>query len=348
MAYSWGRPPPPKRSGEPTIICPALGDLILTQTDNHHKSQLRVDRFNEQAHCLPIDLAGNDREKGRRMSDDTAGPPVPTGPVTLSKALATDGVRRVVLTVSYLFCLVGALAAFGVIDDQPPSLSAVLLPTASLLAPALEGDGLWWVVMVGLGIYAAWMWLPTNADEARGLAVAYPASAAMGLLGVWFFVVRSGDIVIGAFAALAVVAALIRTLYVADRVPSHHFLDRLFTQLGVAVTLGWMSVLTADLFAAALAAHHVRAIWISAETWGILATTALLGFGMALLRYLPGRLYIASAMAWGFVWIAYARVLGQPKAYGVAVVALVSALLVLIAGVAVFLWARGRVRERVS
>ncbi len=279
------------------------------------------------------------------MSDDTAGP---SGPVTFSQALATDGVRRVILTVSYLFCLVAALAAFGVIDDPPPSLSTILTPTASLLSPAVEADRLWWVVMIGLGVYVGWIWLPVNSGEARGRAIAYPASAALGLLGVWFFVVRGGELVIGALASLAVVAALIRTLHVSNSTPSRSFLGRQFTQIGFAVTLGWMSVLTADTIAAALAAHHVPAIAISAETWGILATTALLGFGMALMRYLPGRLYIAMAMAWGFVWIAYGRVMDTPKAYGLAVVALLCAVLVLVAGVAVFLWARGRTRERVS
>jgi len=282
------------------------------------------------------------------MSDDTASPPVRVGPVTLKQALGTDGVRRVIVTVSYLFCLVGALVCFGVIDDTAHSLSTLLSPTASLLAPALLAHRVWWVVMVGLGTYAAWMWLPINAGDPRGRAIAYPSAIAMGLLGIWFFVVRGGGLVLGALASLVVVAALTWTLHVAGKVPSRRFLGRQFTQLGLAVTLGWMSVISADALAASLSAHHVRAVWISAETWGILATTALLGFGMALLRYLPGRLYIAVAMAWGFVWIAYARVLIAPKAYGLAVVALVCALLVLIAGVAVFLWTRGRKRERVS
>jgi hypothetical protein len=282
------------------------------------------------------------------MSDDTAVPPVRNAPVTFAQAVATDGVRRVVLTVSYLFCLVGALAGFGMIDNPAPSLSAVLTPTVSLLAPAVQADRLWWVVMVGLGIYVAWMWLPINAGEERGRAIAYPASSAMLLLGIWFFVVRGGELVVGALASLAVLAALIWTLHVADGVPSRRFIGRQFTQIGLAVTLGWMSVLAADTIAAALAAHHAHAVFISAETWGILATTALLGFGMALLRYLPGRLYIASALAWGFVWIAYGRVMIAPRSYGLGVVALVSSLLILIAGVAVFLWARGRTRERVS
>lgn len=282
------------------------------------------------------------------MADDTAGVPVRNGPVTLSQALATDGVRRVVVSVSYLFCLVGALTGFGVIDDQAPALSAVLTPAVSMLAPAVEADRLWWVVMVGLGIYAVWMWLPINAGEERGRAIAYPASAAMTMLGIWFFVVRGGDFVVGAFASLAVVVALIWTLHIADGVPSRRFVGRQFTQIGLAVTLGWMSMLAADTIAAALAAHHARAVFVTAETWGILATTALLGFGMALLRYLPGRLYIASAMAWGFIWIAYGRVMVDPKSYALAVVALVCALLVLVAGAAVFLWARGRVRERVG
>ena len=282
------------------------------------------------------------------MSDDTAAHPVQVGPVTLQQALATDGARRVILTVSYLFCLVGALACFGVIDDAARPLSTALSPTASLLAPALLAHRLWWVVMVGLGIYAAWMWLPVNVSEPRGRAIAYPAAIALALLGVWFFIARTGGYVVVTVASFVVVAALTWTLQVAGTVPSRHILGRQFTQVGLSVTLGWMSVLAADTFAAALAAHHVRAIWISAETWGIIATTALLGFGMALLRYLPGRLYIASAMAWGFFWIAYGRVLGEPKAYALAVVALISSVLVFIAGVAVFLWARGRPRARVS
>ncbi len=281
------------------------------------------------------------------MADDTAGPPVRNAPVTLSQALATAGVRRVILTASYLICLVGALAAFGVIDDLLPSLPAVLPPDGSLLSPGAEARQLWWVAMVGLAVYAVWMWLPVNANEERGRAIAYPASIAMVLLGIWFFVVRAADLIVGVVASLVVVTALVWTLRIADRVPSRHFLDRLFTQLGLSVTLGWMTMVTAETLAAACVAHHARAVYLTAETWGILGATALLGVGMALLRYLPGRLYIASAMAWGFVWIAYERVLGAPRAYGLGVVALVSALLVLIAGVAVFLWARGRVRERV-
>jgi len=287
------------------------------------------------------------------MSDDTAGPeaasrPLSTGPVTLSQALATDGVRRVILSVAYLFCLISTLAGFGVIDDQVPTLSTVFSPTASLLAAGAPADRFWWVVMVGLATYAIWMWLPTSANHERGRAIAYPASVAMAALGIWFFVVRGSDLVVGTLASCAVLAALIWTLHVADKVPSRHVLDRLFTQFGLAATLGWMTVLTAEALTAALVAHHAQAVYVSAETWGILAVTALLGFGMALLRYLPGRLYIASAMAWGLLWIAYERVLGTPRSYALGVVALVSALLVLVAGAAVFLWARGRVRERVS
>lgn len=109
-----------------------------------------------------------------------------------------------------------------------------------------------------------------------------------------------------------------------------------------------MVILTAGAVAGALVTHRVPAYFVSAETWGILGTTGLLGLGMALVRYFPGRLYIAAALSWGFVCIAYARVLGRPRSYFVGVVSLISALLILIAGVAVFLWARGRVRERVS
>lgn len=281
------------------------------------------------------------------MTDDTASRPVRPGALAVAERLAVDGLRVVVLSVSYVFCLVGALAAFGVIADHAPNLSSVLTADASLLGTAPEAERLWWVALVGLGSYVVWMWFRPGPTVRRARAVAYPAAAALALLGTWFFVVRA-DLTLGAVLALAVVAALIVMLHVADRVATDRFFGRQLTQLGAAVTLGWMSVLAAETVAAALAARHVRPVYLSSETWGILAATALMAYGMAVIRYLPGRLYIAAAMAWGFVWLAYARLLGVPRAYGLGVVALVSALLVLVAGVAVFLWARGRVRERVA
>jgi hypothetical protein len=178
--------------------------------------------------------------------------------------------------------------------------------------------------------------------------MAYPSALTMLALGIWFFVIRSGDLISGAMLSVIVVAALMGTLRVAGRVPSRGFVGRQCAQLGLAAALGWMSVLAAGAIAGALVTHKVPAYFVSAETWGILGTTGLLAFGMMLVRYFPGRLYIAAALSWGFICIAYARVTGQPRAYFVAAVALVCALLILIAGVAVFLWARGRVRERVG
>lgn len=270
------------------------------------------------------------------------------GPVTLAEALATDGVRRVIVTVSYLFCLVGALAAFGVVDSGSPRLSAVLSPSLSLLAAATQADRVWWVVLLGLAVYVAWLWLPVTAAGPRSRAMAYPSAISMTLLGIWFFVMRTGELTNGAFVSLLVVGALMVTLRATDRVPSRGFVGRQCAHLGFAAALGWMSVLSAGAIAGALDTHEVPAYFVSAETWGILGTTALLGVGMALVRYFPGRLYIAATLSWGFVCIAYARVIGQPRSYFIGVVALVSAVLILIAGAAVFLWARGRVRERVG
>lgn len=268
------------------------------------------------------------------------------GPVTLAEALASDGVRRVVITISYLFSLVGALAAFGVVDSSSPRLSAVLPPTLSLLAAATQADRLWWVVLLGLAVYVGWLWLPGNAADPRSRAMAYPSAVTMLMLGIWFFLVRSGELFSGSFVSLLVVGALMVTLRAVSTAPSRGFIGRQCAQLGFAAALGWMTVLTAGAIAGALVTHKVPAYFVSAETWGILGTTALLGVGMAQVRYFPGRLYTAAALSWGFVCIAYARVVGEPRSYFVGVVALVSAVLILIAGVAVYFWARGRARDR--
>lgn len=292
-----------------------------------------------------------DPSPGHAPPDTVAPAPVEpsaAGPVTLAQALASDGVRRVIVTVSYLFSLVGALAALGVVDSGSYELSTVLTPTLSLLAAAAEADRLWWVVLLGLALYVGWLWLPGNAASPRSRTMAYPSAVSLTILGIWFFQIRSGELVSSALVSLLVVACLMWTLRAAERAPSRGFVGRQCAHLGFAAALGWMTVLSTGAIAGALVRHHVPAYFVSAETWGILGTTALLGAGMALVRYFPGRLYIAATLSWGFVWIAYARVVGQPRSYFVAVVALVSALLILIAGVAVFLWARGRVRERVG
>lgn len=274
--------------------------------------------------------------------------PARTDPVTLAQALATDGVRRVIVTVSYLFCLVGALTAFGMMDRTSATGPTALSPTLSLLAPASQSGRIWWVVLLGLGGYVGWLWLPRTTVDVRARAVAYRTAVAMGLLGLWFFLARTSWLVGSAILGVLVVAALMAALRVASRVPSRSFVARQAVQLGLAVTLGWMTVVASGAVAGALVTRHTPAYFVSAETWGILATTAVFAGGMALLRYNPGRLYIAAALAWGFFWIAYARTLGQPRSYLLAAVAVICALLILIAGVAVFLWARGRVRERVN
>ena len=132
------------------------------------------------------------------------------------------------------------------------------------------------------------------------------------------------------------------TLVRAGRVGSTGLVDRQVTQLPFAVLLGWMTVMVAvDL--ALVARRWGRRPWqIPPETWWVLGVVALLAVAMALVRYLPGRVAIGATVAWGLLGVAYARVLGSPRAYGVAVASVVSAVLVLFAAAAVLAWIRTR------
>jgi hypothetical protein len=181
------------------------------------------------------------------------------GPVTLAEALASHGVRRVIVTFSYLFALIGSLAAFGIVDDSAPRLSTVLSPTLSLLAAATQADRLWWVVLLGLAVYVGWLWLPGSAAEPRSSAMAYPSAVTMVMLGIWFFLIRSGDLFGGSFVSLVVLAALMVTLRAASTVSSRGFIGRQCMQIGFAAALGWMTVLTAGAIAGALVTHNVPA-----------------------------------------------------------------------------------------
>lgn len=256
--------------------------------------------------------------------------------------LSSDFSRRLAVLLAGLLSLVVATAAIGSLDGIPDATGGLFAPDATPLSPASSAHLIWAPALILVVGYAVWVWLPWSRRSGRVEVTAYPATIAILLMTCWLATVEAGGIRTSAVLAVAVWAALFVTLGRSARVRSVGFLDRQATQLPFAVLLGWMTVMAATNLALVAKRWGLRPWQVPPETWWVLGVVAILAVAMVVVRYLPGRLFVAGGVAWGLVMIGYARLFGQPKAYAVAVVSLVCALLVLVAAVTVLLWLRTR------
>lgn len=265
-------------------------------------------------------------------------------PATLREVMARPDFPRWALTAAAVVALVGGLTAAGLLGGEPISRHGDLTETSSLLAPAAPALRIWVVLGVLFALYVAWQWLPVAPDQARAQASCYPATGALFLAGLWFVMALAGGVFLCALLSVGLVVCLAWGLARMRSLPST-FGVRHLTQAPFAVGLGWAMIVCLSSIGSLLATWGSRAFWMSADVWAMLAVIGLLGTGMALIRYLPGRLYTALGLAWGLLWLGYARLLRSPRSIPVALVAGLASGLIVISAVAVFLWVRTRARH---
>lgn len=264
-----------------------------------------------------------------------------TATATWHEVASRPYVRRGVVTAAAVFCLQAALLTSGVVGGR--SITGPLETAPSLLTPSAPGYRIWWVAYALLLAYAVWQWLPAARDEPRTVASAWPAAGALFLTGLWPYIAqadRPGVPVAVLLLIVCLALALRAVAPIGSTLPV-----RLVTQVPFALTLGWVTVVLGGAVAHLLEAWGVPALWVGADVWAVLAVTGLLGLGMAFVRYFPGRLFTGLGLAWGFGWVAHGRLLDTPRSYPTGIVAVVASLLILVAAIAVFLWARSRARH---
>ncbi len=257
---------------------------------------------------------------------------------------ATDFARRISVLLAGLLSVVVLTSGWIRAVGLPEATSGLFRPDLTPLSPASIAHAIWGPALGLVVVYAVWVWLPWSRHSRRVEATAYPATASILLLAAWLWAVEEGRFRTSLILVVAVWLALVWALRRSARVRSVGFFDRQVTQLPFAVLLGWMTVMGAVTLG--LVARHkgIRPWQVPSETWWVLGVVLLLAVSMSLVRYLPGRAATAGAIAWGFLTIAYGRVLGEPRAYVVAIACLVSALLILVAAVTVVMWFRSRKR----
>lgn len=260
-------------------------------------------------------------------------------PTTLAQALETDGARRVAVSVGTLICAVGLGLVGSSVSD---SGGGYLTSSSTLLAPSGPAFAIWGLIYALLAVYVVWQWLPIARTSARARITGWPAAWSLALNGAWLLVTGADWLWASVAVIVALWAVLVWLLVRVGRAGHAGLIVRQLAQLPFGIYLGWTTVATGANVAAALKSTGWPPPFMSADAWGVAAVTGLLIVGMVLVRYLPSRVPLSLAMSWGLVWIAHARLVGEPTSVPVAITAAVSAVLVPVAAVTVLLWIRSR------
>lgn len=257
----------------------------------------------------------------------------------------TDRVQQIVVTVSYLVCLIGSMIGVGVFGGTPIAEAAggALAADATLLAPASGAFSVWTVVYLGLAGYTVLQWFPAPASAARQRRLRLPVAGTMLLNAAWILVVQAGWLWLSVAVIVVLLGLLSRVFVILLRSRPDGLLERVLVDGSLGIYLGWVCVATAANVAAALTGSGFDGAGIDPDWWavGVLAVVGVIG--VALAARSQGRIAVAAAITWGLAWIAVARWDGMPSSVPTAVAATTVAVVVL--GVTLALRVHAAARE---
>ncbi|MEV0894314.1 tryptophan-rich sensory protein [Promicromonospora sp. MEB111] len=244
-----------------------------------------------------------------------------------------DRVERIVVTVSFVVCVIGSMIGVGVFGGTPVSSAAggALDTDATLLAPASAAFSVWTVVYVGLAGYTVLQWFdgPTPRAQARQRRLRLPVAGTMLLNAAWILVVQAGWLWMSVLVIGALLVLLGRVFVILLRTRASGPLDRVLVDGVLGVYLGWVCVATAANVAAALTSAGFDGGGLAPEGWAVAVLVAVGAVGVALAVRGDGRIAVALAIAWGLSWIAVARWDGTPASAPTAAAAVAVAAVVL-------------------
>ncbi|MGC5617307.1 tryptophan-rich sensory protein [Georgenia sp. Z1491] len=253
-------------------------------------------------------------------------------PESDTRPTGADRVRHVVVSVSAVLAILGAMVGSGALggESMPEAAGGAFAADATHVAPAGPAFSIWSVIYIGLVAYAVWQWLPAPAAAERHRRVGFWIAASMLLNAVWLLVVQAALL----WLSLAVMAVLLVVLVIVlvelRSRPSTGVVDTIVTDGTAGLYLGWIVVATVANVAAVLAEAGLRESVSSPGAWAVavLAVAGLVGSALAL--WSRGRLAPSVAICWGLAWVGVARLTGDllsgPAAYAAIAAAAVVAI----------------------
>lgn len=268
----------------------------------------------------------------------------------MAQQRSVDRAQQVVVTVSFLVCLVGSMIGVGVFGGTPIASAAggALAADATLLAPASPAFSVWTVVYAGLAGYTVLQWFPAPASASRHRRLRLPVAGTMLLNAAWILVVQMGWLWVSVLVIGALLGLLSRVFVILGQEGASGLLERVLVDGVLGLYLGWVCVATVANVAAALADAGFDGAGLDPDWWAVAILAVVAAIGIALAVRGRGRVAVAAAIAWGLAWIAVARWDGVPYSAPTAAAAATAAVLVLAVTVGIRARAAAPVTDRVD
>lgn len=236
-----------------------------------------------------------------------------------------DRVRQVIVTMSMILAIAGALVGSGALGGTPiqDAAGGALSADATLIAPAGPAFSIWSVIYLGLIGYTVWQWLPREASSPRQRRLGYPMAGSLLLNAAWILSVQFDFLNVSVIAIVVLLAVLVYAFRLCLRAHGRGWAEALLVDGVVGLYLGWVCVATAANITAALVASGFEGFGIADDVWAVLVLSVAGLVGVALAVVGGGRVAPMLSLGWGLAWVAVARVSGSPESVPAAVTAAV-------------------------
>ncbi|MFJ4172870.1 tryptophan-rich sensory protein [Microbacterium sp. NPDC089696] len=222
----------------------------------------------------------------------------------------------------------GAFGGTSVSELQDGALSA----SGSYIAPAGPAFSIWSLIYFGLIAYTVWQALPAQRSDERQRLAGWWIAATMVLNGLWLVTAQYLTLPLTVLMIAVLLATLARVIVLLNRRPARGWADRIVVDGTNGLHFGWVTIATVANITAWLT-QIAPASWAdSAEIWAVVVLVAVLAIGAAS-ALVTRRIAPALATAWGLSWLAVGRLTGEPDSTITAIVAIIVAVLLVLAGV---------------
>lgn len=246
-----------------------------------------------------------------------------------------DGFRRITLTISWALFVVVGLVSLGWIGPWSSLIDAhdgLYSGSTSLLSMAFWHVAAWPILWVGMLLYTAYQWAPSQYSAVRNRTTAWYVSNAMLLAVGAKLLAHFQDWGLEAIASIAAAVLLVRAVGSLNRYTERTVQERFLVDMPIGLFTGWMMIFSATTVFTALASHNISDfLWIPEIVWAIVAIVALLVVLSQLTLTGRGRMSIAIGFGFGMIAIAGSRLFGSNSSFLMVGVALLGLFVIIAA-----------------
>src|SRR5699024_2470706 len=191
-----------------------------------------------------------------------------------------DGFRRITLTISWALFVVVGLVSLGWVGPWSSIIDAhdgLYSGSTSLLSMAFWHIAAWPILWVGMLLYTAYQWAPSQYSAVRNRTTAWYVSNAMLLAAGSKLLAHFQDWGLEAITAIAATVLLFRAVGNLNNHTERTVNERALVDMPIGVFAGWMLIFSAATIFTAMASWNILdLLWIPEIVWAVIAVLVLL------------------------------------------------------------------------